>query len=285
MRAHPFRIAATTRKRFPNHPQSPINERRVVRLLLFRDDNARESRQFSTNRQQPRPPERANIQPLVSENREHLGDPPSFSSDFQALLHPLPLPPRPSSSPCLSPLPLLYLPLAVHPFALVLIPRSRDVQHHDGTAAVAASSPAFSSSTVPTLLRSLIPFQPSPVNGFHRRGPHSLGRSSLFLPLSRFPLVSLLPPSILGSIRLPAHSCTSWRCEGVGRLAGCSPDCLPDCKSSGLPRFFLFSSASLLPFPLFALLSWSFRLFYTPLDLHFPPSTSFSFSFWFSLAP
>jgi len=76
----------------------------------------------------------ATIQPLVSENREHLGDSLSFSSDFQAL------------SPCghlprvFLPSALLYLPLAMHPFAFALIPRFRDVQHRDGTVVVAASS-------------------------------------------------------------------------------------------------------------------------------------------------
>lgn len=42
-------------------------------------------------------------------------------------------------------------------------------------------------------------------------------------------------PSILGSICLSTHPCAPRRSEGVGRLAGCSPDCLPDCKSAGPP--------------------------------------------------
>ena len=137
-----------------------------------------------------RPPEHAaaNIQPLVSENREHLGDSPSFSSDFQTL------PPRGHLLPrVFLHSALLYLPLTVLSFTLALNPRSRDVQHYDGTAAVAASSQ-------PSLLRPCQPFPDSPypyptfsVNGFHRRGPHSLGCSSPFLPLSRFLSVFLLP--------------------------------------------------------------------------------------------
>lgn len=51
--------------------------------------------------------------------------------------------------------------------------------------------------------------------------------------LSRFPVPSRLPPSILGSIHLPAHPRPSLNVSGAWPT-GCLPDCLPDCKSSGL---------------------------------------------------
>jgi len=117
---------------------------------------------------------------------------------FPKFLERLPDPPpsRPSSSPCLSPfrptLPTSHSAF-LHARTQPPNPRSRDVQHYDGTAAVAASSQ-------PSLLRPCQPFPDSPypyptfsVNGFHRRGPHSLGCSSPFLPLSRFLSVFLLP--------------------------------------------------------------------------------------------
>lgn len=99
-----------------------------------------------------RPPERAaaNIQPLVSENREHLGDSPSFSSDFQTL------------PPCGHLLPRVFLP-AAPPYLLSrgASPRSRDVQHRDGTAAVAASSLLLLFDRANPTPNPLIPFQPS----------------------------------------------------------------------------------------------------------------------------
>lgn len=149
--------------------------------MLFRDDNARESGSSQPTAGNPVHPSvpRPAFNPLVSENREHLGDSPSFSSDFQA--------PSPLAAiffpVSFSPPPLLCLPLAVHPFALALIPRLQDVQHRRWYRRSRGLISAFSSSTLPTLPRSPYPFPASSVNGFHRRGPHSLGRSSPFLPL------------------------------------------------------------------------------------------------------
>lgn len=146
---------------FRTHPQSPINERRIVRLLLFRDDNARESGSSQPTAGSPVHPSvpRPTFKPLVSENREHLGDSPSFSSDFQTL------------PPCGHLLPRVFLPAA----PLYLLSRGASLR-----ARARARPPApemcstamvppqlrphlfFSSSTVPTLPPNpLIPFQSS----------------------------------------------------------------------------------------------------------------------------
>lgn len=125
------------------------------------------------------------------------------------------------------------------------------------------------------------------VNGFHRRGPHSLGRSSPFLPLSRFLSVSLLLS--LRSWDLSVFLLTLALLGAPRGLADWLAVRLTACPTANPPASpllpLLLGILALPPLPFFALLSWSFRLFYTPLGLHFPSSISFSFSFWFSLAP
>lgn len=136
---------------------------------------------------------RATFSALLSENREHLGYSPSFSSDF------LPLS-RPSSSLYLSLL-RLAIPFTVHPFALALLFPASDVQRA-GTSGVAASSQRFPVDHTTNPTRIPYPFPALSMNGFHRRG---LDRSSPFLPLSRFRSVFLLPASIYPSSCSPVH--------------------------------------------------------------------------------
>lgn len=158
--------------------------------------------------------------------------------------------------------------------------------------------------TKPPLLRpSIVHPLPTPaMNGFHRRGPHSLPASSSFLPLfasfsSPFPFYLLRSGDLSVFLRSPLgvpRRLADW-------LAVRLPDCLPDCKSSDL----LASSSSLRhPCCLCFSIPESLLLFYTPLDLHFsslilslsfppsflpfiPPSPSFSLplSFAHSLVP
>lgn len=199
------------------------------------------------------------VTPSLSENREHLGYCPSFSSD---LLSP---PSRPSSSQYLSLLRARYTFRSAYPSRYY------------------SPLPMCSGVLVPLELRprlpltlpgSLNPFPALSMNGFHRQwsGPPRLSLSpsfspfSLYLPSTSFDLsVFLLSLSMLRG----------------GWPTGCSPDYLLDYKSSDLLASSSSPRASLLRF---APLSWEDPSLLYP-HLNFSSSLCLSLSIWLSPAP
>lgn len=196
-----------------------------MRIRRFSTDRVRSH--HSRRRSPPPPPP----SPL-SGNREHLGDFPSFPSDFQPV-------PRPSRGHLL---PRIFLPSALVPsfrntslraFALRYLsppPRSGLMcSSRAGTSGVAArlgvhhplrlrvNSPLFAglSPSLPGLsTRSSVLLAPDE-RFSQTRSAHSLGR--FYLRFSFFPIssVSPLPPTVLGSICLPSQLGVPQRSGGL----------------------------------------------------------------------